>query len=120
MSTAGDASSVLFELLHSSLISYVCSSEDNKSKSVSQLEAHGFRVGQSLAEQLTKDTPRFKDDLEIMKFICRDFWNAVYQKQVDNLRTNHQGVYVLQDNNFKLFTHISAGKQYIEFAPQVD
>ncbi|XP_076803350.1 trafficking protein particle complex subunit 6b-like isoform X2 [Clavelina lepadiformis] len=90
MSTAGDASSVLFELLHSSLISYVCSSEDNKSKSVSQLEAHGFRVGQSLAEQLTKDTPRFKDDLEIMKFICRDFWNAVYQKQVDNLRTNHQ------------------------------
>jgi len=34
--------------------------------------------------------PRFKDELDIMKFICRDFWSALYQKQVDNLRTNHQ------------------------------
>ena len=25
-----------------------------------------------------------------MKFICKDFWNSVFKKQVDNLRTNHQ------------------------------
>jgi len=40
--------------------------------------------------RFTKDTPRFKDDLDIMKFLCKDFWNAVFKKQVDNLRTNHQ------------------------------
>ena len=25
-----------------------------------------------------------------MKYICKDFWTAVYKKQIDNLRTNHQ------------------------------
>jgi len=32
-----------------------------------------------------------------MKFICTDFWSSINKKQIDNLRTNHQGVYVLQD-----------------------
>nr|CAB3267229.1 trafficking protein particle complex subunit 6B-like [Phallusia mammillata] len=114
-----DATNVLFELLHDELISYVYSNDiDMKSKQISILESHGFRIGQSLAEQLTKDSSRFKDELEIMKFVCRDFWSAMYQKQVDNLRTNHQGVYVLQDNCFKLLKRISSGKQYLEFAPR--
>ena len=30
-----------------------------------------------------------------------------------------QGVFVLQDNSFKLLTHISATKQYLEKAPKV-
>lgn len=46
--------------------------------------------------RFTKDSPRFKDELEIMKYICKDFWTAVYKKQIDNLRTNHQ---------VKLMTH---------------
>lgn len=40
--------------------------------------------------RFTKDCPTFKDDLDIMKFICKDFWNGIYRKQIDNLRTNHQ------------------------------
>jgi hypothetical protein len=28
--------------------------------------------------------------------VCKDFWTCVFKKQIDNLRTNHQGVYVLQ------------------------
>jgi len=53
-----------------------------------------------------------------MKYICKDFWTAVYKKQIDNLRTNHQGTYVLQDNNFQLLTQMSDGKQYTEDAPK--
>ncbi|EGW00335.1 Trafficking protein particle complex subunit 6B [Cricetulus griseus] len=68
--------------------------------------SHGF----------TKDTARFKDELDIMKFICKDFWTTVFKKQIDNLRTNHQGIYVLQDNKFRLLTQLSAGKQYLEHA----
>lgn len=64
----------------------------------------------------TKDTARFKDELDIMKFICKDFWTTVFKKQIDNLRTNHQGIYVLQDNKFRLLTQMSAGKQYLEHA----
>lgn len=118
MSSSEEHTSLMFELLHNEIISYVNAdtSDSSKSNRISKLESLGYRVGFSLAEQLTKDAPRFKDDLEVMKFICRDFWSALYQKQVDNLRTNHHGVYVLQDNNFKLLSHISTGKQYMEHA----
>lgn len=40
--------------------------------------------------RFTKECSRFKDELDTMKFICKDFWNSVYKKQIDNLRTNHQ------------------------------
>ncbi|KAF5895016.1 trafficking protein particle complex subunit 6B, partial [Clarias magur] len=85
---------------------------------VSKLENMGFRVGQGLIERFTKDTARFKDELDVMKFICKDFWTCVFKKQIDNLRTNHQGIYVLQDNKFRLLTQLSAGKQYLEQAPK--
>lgn len=55
-----------------------------------------------------------------MKFICTDFWVSIYKKQIDNLRTNHQGVYVLQDNSFRFLTKLSAGTQYLEHAPKVN
>jgi hypothetical protein len=54
-----------------------------------------------------------------MKFICTDFWSSINKKQIDNLRTNHQGVYVLQDNAFRFLTRLSAGRQNLELAPKV-
>ncbi|WAR19866.1 TPC6B-like protein [Mya arenaria] len=71
-----------------------------------------------MSKLFTKDTARFKDDLDIMKFICKDFWSVVFKKQIDNLRTNHQGVYVLQDNKFRFLTQMSNGKQYMEISPR--
>ena len=52
--------------------------------------------------RFTKDSPRFKDELEIMKYICKDFWTAVYKKQIDNLRTNHQ-VNVFESSIYSIF-----------------
>lgn len=78
----------------------------------------GFRVGQGLIERLTKESPSFKDDLDVVKFICKDFWTIIFKKQIDNLRTNHQGTYVLQDNQFLLLTQLSCTKQYLEEAPK--
>ena len=43
-----------------------------------------------LLHRFTKDSPRFKDELDVMKYICKDFWVAICRKQIDNLRTNHQ------------------------------
>lgn len=40
--------------------------------------------------RFTKDCSRFKDELDVLKFVCKEFWNGVFKKQVDNLRTNHQ------------------------------
>ncbi|XP_051518732.1 trafficking protein particle complex subunit 6b isoform X1 [Myxocyprinus asiaticus] len=127
------ADEALFQFLHSEIIQYVNSVETGESENgrcVSKLENMGFRVGQGLIERyhgrsvfildhpFTKDTPRFKDELDFMKFICKDFWTSVFKKQIDNLRTNHQGIYVLQDNKFRLLAQLSAGKQYLEHAPK--
>ena len=56
----------------------------------SKLERIGFQVGVRVVERLTLEKPRFADGLEAVKFICKDFWTAVFKKQVDNLKTNHK------------------------------
>ncbi|KKA27154.1 hypothetical protein TD95_000370 [Thielaviopsis punctulata] len=80
-----------------------------------RLEALGYRVGQGLVERFSKDRPRFNDTLDVIKFLCKDLWTLVFRKQVDNLKTNHRGVYVLTDNTFKPLTRMSgeAGSQTI-------
>ncbi|CAO1429026.1 unnamed protein product [Diamesa serratosioi] len=91
--------------------------QDNESK-ISNLEYIGFSTGYRIIERLTREMPRFKDELDTMKFICTDFWASVFKKQIDNLRTNHQGVYVLQDNAFRFLRQISNSSQYLELAPK--
>ncbi|XP_013408541.1 trafficking protein particle complex subunit 6B [Lingula anatina] len=114
------ADEVLFEFFHMEIVGQFLQSarKDEKESAFTKLEFLGYRVGQRLVERFTKEVPRFKDELDTMKFICKDLWTSCYKKQIDNLRTNHQGVYVLQDNKFRLLTQISEGKQYMEYAPQ--
>uniref|UniRef100_A0A914CST0 Trafficking protein particle complex subunit 6B n=1 Tax=Acrobeloides nanus TaxID=290746 RepID=A0A914CST0_9BILA len=81
-----------------------------------RLEAMGYRVGYALVEKIAKEMPRLVSELEIMKFICKEFWTNTFGKQVDNLRTNHQGIYVIQDNKFFTVASFSEGTQYIEEA----
>ncbi|KAM8864045.1 trafficking protein particle complex subunit 6b isoform 2-T2 [Spinachia spinachia] len=111
-----------FQFLHYEVLQYIYKSgghgETDNGRNIAKLENMGFRVGHGLMERLTKDTARFKDELDIMKFVCKDFWTCVFKKQIDNLRTNHQGIYVLQDNKFRLLSLLSAGKQYLEQAPK--
>ncbi|XP_073751243.1 trafficking protein particle complex subunit 6B isoform X9 [Callorhinus ursinus] len=96
------ADEALFLLLHNEMVSGVYKSAEQgevvsaakaleeNGRCITKLENMGFRVGQGLIERFTKDTARFKDELDIMKFICKDFWTTVFKKQIDNLRTNHQ------------------------------
>lgn len=60
----------------------------------------------------------FLDELDTVKFLCTDFWSALFKKQIDNLRTNHQGVYVLQDNSFRFLKQMSNSPQYLDIAPK--
>ncbi|KAI0033699.1 transport protein particle component [Vararia minispora EC-137] len=73
-----------------------------------RLEAIGLHVGMNVTERLCHDRPLFSDTLDTIKFICKDLWATCWDKQVDNLRTNHRGVYVLQDNAFRPVAHISS------------
>nr|XP_043623374.1 trafficking protein particle complex subunit 6B-like [Erigeron canadensis] len=72
-----------------------------------RIEAIGYQVGYQLAERYTMERPRFNDHLEAIKFICKEFWSELFKKQIDNLKTNHKGTFVLQDNKFRWLSHMS-------------
>ncbi|KAK5077289.1 hypothetical protein LTR64_005230 [Lithohypha guttulata] len=72
-----------------------------------RLEKLGFRVGLGLSERFSKNRPRFSDHLDVIKFLCKDIWTIVFKKQIDNLKTNHRGVYVLTDSKFRPFSRMS-------------
>lgn len=113
----------LFDLLQMEVVSFFHNAKHiEKSEASTKLEQMGFRVGLSLIEKFTKDTPRFKDELDLMKYICKEFWVLLFSKQIDNLRTNRQGVYILNDNSFKLLCKIAGnrenvneGRKYVAF-----
>ncbi|GAA5961806.1 hypothetical protein JCM21900_003316 [Sporobolomyces salmonicolor] len=96
-----------------------------------RIDQMGFKVGWATAERLARDRPLFPttpsapstsaapsslppapvpDALEVVKFICKDVWVALYDKQVDNLRTNHRGVYVLLDGRFAPLARVSGAE----------
>jgi len=77
----------------------------------------------------SRDKPRFNEHLDAVKFICKEFWNEVFSKQIDNLKTNYrvgvmrllfrscpglltrcamfQGVYVLTDSRFRWLSRLA-------------
>ncbi|KAL3455632.1 transport protein particle component-domain-containing protein [Aspergillus heterothallicus] len=85
----------------------VLDDDEVKETAFFRLETLGYRVGQGLAERFSRDRPRFTDNLDVIKFLCKDLWQILFKKQVDNLKTNHRGVYVLTDNTFRPFARMS-------------
>lgn len=101
----------IFNFLHIELI--------NSVNSLDKLEQIGHMTGFRYVERLTVDMLRFNDEeLDVMKFICREFWSSIFDKQIDNLRTNRAGQYVLNESRFKFIANISNSEQYLEIMPQ--
>lgn len=40
--------------------------------------------------RFSRDRPRFADNLDVIKFLCKDLWTILFRKQIDNLKTNHR------------------------------
>ncbi|CAI0432303.1 unnamed protein product, partial [Linum tenue] len=83
-----------------------------------RIEAIGYQVGHQLSERYTMERPRFSDHLEAIKFICKDFWSELFKKQIDNLKTNHRGTFVLQDNRFRWLARMSLDPTADDGVPQ--
>jgi hypothetical protein len=78
-----------------------------------KMERMGYDVGFRIVERLLQNKSLVPNvapgksvttaslQLEAMKFICKEFWMEIFSKQVDKLQTNHKGVYVLKDSDFK-------------------
>lgn len=59
-----------------------------------------YYISKSLTLTSPAPPPRPSTDLDLIKFLCKDVWTAVFRKQIDNLKTNHRGTFVLSDNSF--------------------
>ena len=62
---------------------------------ITERYVHMFRLRLSLtaaciSHRLCHGKPYFAEPLESIKFVCKDLWTACWDKQVDNLRTNHR------------------------------
>ncbi|XP_055409164.1 trafficking protein particle complex subunit 6A isoform X5 [Bubalus kerabau] len=89
------ADPALFEFLHTEMVAELWAQDPDpgpggQKTSLLVLEGMGFRVGQALGERLPRETLTFREELDILKFLCKDLWVAVFHKQMDSLRTNHQ------------------------------
>lgn len=62
------------------------------------LQSCGFRVGARVAERLTLKCSRMPEQRECVKFVCKDLWHFLFQKQADRLQTNRRGGYVIHDS----------------------
>lgn len=99
------ASAVDYLLLE--VVAQLLAAHTAASPAAPRLEAVGFVVGQKLAERQALARPPFADTLDVIKYVCKEFWMEAFLKQVDNLRTNHRGVYVLTDNRVRWLARLS-------------
>ena len=84
--------------------------------------AVGYRLTERLAEHKTWNTTLSNQQqdiaaavaaqqLEAVKFLCKELWMEVFNKQIDKLQTNHRGVFVLKDLELKWLTRFPVGSE---------
>lgn len=105
---AGSFDLLLLETINSIRNKY----KDDLESGVEVLDKLGFDVGRRLVEKYpilsfsfsflihsfilftfvrtSQDRNRFQNTLDVIKFLCKDFFIETFGKQVDNLRTNHR------------------------------
>ena len=44
----------------------------------------------AVCRQTRNSLSRFREHLELIKFICKELWISIFGKPIDNLRTNHK------------------------------
>jgi hypothetical protein len=81
--------------------------EDSLAVNNNKLDAIGFATGHRLIGRLTFNRKLMKTELDVVKYLCKDFWLAVFSRKIDKLQTNNKGVYVLHDNNFLFLRKLS-------------
>ncbi len=105
---------LIVQLLSGEIVQYF-----DKQGDFTKLENLGFQVGSRITERFTRNYPKFLTTLEVVKFLCKDFWNSIFGKQVDKLQTNHRGVYVLHDDSFCWVSKMSVDYNSEESLDQV-
>lgn len=61
--------------------------------------------------RFSANKPRPTTPLDAIKFICKDLWILVFRKPIDNLKTNHRGIFVLTDSRFQALSRMSVDRR---------
>ncbi|EAS03791.1 trafficking protein particle complex subunit 6b (macronuclear) [Tetrahymena thermophila SB210] len=76
----------------------------------------GYKIGRSVVEKITENClDKFKEDVEKnnakclpqIKFISKDFWSYLFQKDVDKANHNLKGTFYLKVFTFTMFEKLS-------------
>jgi len=90
-----------------------------------KLERIGWSVGYRWTERLSQNkswnavAPAGGDEaaavaaqqLEAVKFLCKEVWMEIFRKQIDKLQTNHRGVFVLKDLDLRWMSRFPVGPE---------
>eukprot|EP00397_Hematodinium_sp_SG-2012_P039132 GEMP01042682.1.p1 GENE.GEMP01042682.1~~GEMP01042682.1.p1 ORF type:complete len:159 (+),score=27.10 GEMP01042682.1:68-544(+) len=83
--------------------------QHSRAHSHTNLQEIGFALGIRIAECLCAEDrsppiSAYKTDTlsqkELIKWMCKDCWTYLWQKNADRLQTNRRGGYVIQDSDF--------------------
>lgn len=118
---AGSMNEILFDLIFLEIVRFIKSTSfdlDGKLDTDTdfyRIERIGFEVGLRIIEKLLLKLnlhTRLVDQLDIFKLICKEFWELCFHKIVDNLKTNHKGMFVIHDNQMNWMQRfISEGQE---------
>lgn len=64
-----------------------------------------------MVSRFSTNKPRPQTPLDAIKFVCKDLWILVFRKPIDNLKTNHRGVFVLTDTRFQPLHRMSVDRR---------
>jgi hypothetical protein len=70
------------------------------------------------SHRFSANRPRPQTPLDSIKFVCKDLWPLLFRKQIDNLKTNHRGVFVLTDTRFQPLSRVSVDRKAGVKAPE--
>lgn len=110
----GQVSLTIVELLHHEYVSYLLRHHDDgrfaSEDLFAKLEQAGYSVGRRYAERLAlqRERARPHEIMDVLKWVCREFWVELYRKQIDKLQTNNKGVFVMTDFSFRWQKFVSA------------
>ena len=107
----------VFAFLHGEIYSFITRTVKDPDQQSTKLRAMGIRAGQVLQERLNIDAPRTQDEVDIVRFVCRDVWMNLFLKQIDKLKTDNKGAYYLIDNEFCLIKQVTDSMQYVRDIP---
>ena len=81
-----------------------------------EMKRMGVEVGKRIVQSHSKEHIWLRDQKELLRYICKDFWAYVFGKPIDRLQTNNKGIYLLHDNNLRWVRNLSFQRPEMQLA----